>query len=98
MSRKKYPPLRPSDVVSILKALGFVFKRQDGTAHAHWELLRCPRGQRRLVSVDMAYAEFDDFLMKNMIDQSGFSRDQFYGATKRSARKGNVPIYAPPAL
>ncbi len=31
--------------------------------------------------------DFDAFLIKSMISQSGFSREEFYCATKRTARK-----------
>jgi hypothetical protein len=45
---------------------------------------------RSIVTVDMAYSEFDDDLIKSMIRQSNRSREMFYGATKRTARKASV--------
>jgi hypothetical protein len=33
------------------------------------------------------YGEFDDRLIKIMISQSGFTREEFYGATKSTAKK-----------
>lgn len=91
MSRKKYPPLKPRHVVAILRALGFSLKRQDGTAHAQWELLQGPDGKRKVVTVDMAYPELNDFLMRSIVRQSGFTRDEFYGATKKTAKTANIP-------
>ncbi len=41
---------------------------------------------RQLVTVDN-YSEFDETLIKIMISQSGFTREQFYGATKKTGRK-----------
>ena len=89
MGRRKYPPLTPREVVSILLALGFGLKRQDGS-HAQYER---PAGtankERRLVTVDMSVSEFWEDLVKSMIRQSGFSREEFYGATKATAKKIN---------
>jgi hypothetical protein len=39
--------------------------------------------------------EFDDYLIKNMIRQSGMTREKFYGATKRTAQKAPVPFLKP---
>ncbi len=89
MGQRKYPPLTPSEVVAILVALGFRFDRKEGS-HAQYERLADAKRQRSIVTVDMAEKDFADFLMKNMIASSGFTRDQFYGATKGSARKANV--------
>ncbi len=49
---------------------------------------RPPHGERRraVVPVD-DYSVFDETLIKSMIEQSGFSREQFYGATKSTAKK-----------
>ena len=91
MGKRRTPPLTPNEVVAILKALGFSFKNQEGF-HAQYE---CPAARtfpRSVVSVDMACKDFDDFLMKSMIRQSNRSVAEFYGATKRSARKANVPF------
>lgn len=89
MGQKKYPPLTPSEIVDILKALGFTFKRKTGS-HAHYERERDASHPRSIVTVDMAEKEFDDTLSKSMISQSNFSRDDFYAATKSSAKKAGV--------
>ena len=87
MGIRRYPPLTPSDVRSILLKLGFKMKRQEGS-HAHYE--RLPDEvvkQRRIVTVDTAHAQFSRRLIKSMIEQSGFTRREFYAATKRTAKK-----------
>ena len=93
MGRRRYPPLTPSDVVRILEALGFKYRNQVGS-HKHYERVADQKRRRSVVTVDMAIGEFADPLIKNMIDQSGFSRDQFYGATKYTANKAQVKLYA----
>lgn len=95
MGQRKYPPLSPSEVEAILRRSGFTFKRQLGD-HAHYERLPDAEDpQRRLVTVDKGYPNFDDKLMKSMIEQFGRGRDKFYGATKRTAVKAGVPILKP---
>jgi len=77
--------------VAILKNLGFLFKRQEGS-HAQYEHMADATHLRSLVTVDMQHSEFDDQLMRNMIRQSNRTREEFYGATKRAARKASVPF------
>jgi predicted RNA binding protein YcfA (HicA-like mRNA interferase family) len=89
MGQRKYPPLTPSEVVAILKSLGFRRDRQDGS-HEHYECERNGLYPRSVVTVDTAYSEFDEQLIKSMIRQSNRTREVFYGATKRSARKASV--------
>jgi predicted RNA binding protein YcfA (HicA-like mRNA interferase family) len=86
MGRRKYPPLTPSEVVSIVTALGFIFDRQCGS-HANYELAGSESKQRRVVTIDLHVREFDEDLIKSMIRQSGRSREEFYGATKRTAKR-----------
>jgi predicted RNA binding protein YcfA (HicA-like mRNA interferase family) len=81
MGKRGTPPLEPSEVIAILKALDFRYARTAGS-HAHY--IRLAEGKRlaALVSVDTHYKQFDDDLIKNMIRQSTFTKDQFYGATR----------------
>jgi len=44
-----------------------------------------PEGDR-----DVNYSEFSIRRIKDMIDQSGLSREEFYGSTERTARKINL--------
>jgi len=91
MGKRKYPPLTPSEVTAVLAALGFTKARQDGS-HAQYERAASGEYPRSIVTVDVAYPEFDDALIKSMIRQSNRSREMFYGATKRTARKASVPF------
>jgi predicted RNA binding protein YcfA (HicA-like mRNA interferase family) len=84
---KKYPPLTPDEVVRILKARGFVY---DYTTGSHEYYRGMIRGVTRRVTVDRQYREFDDKLIVLMIDQSGLTREEFYGSTKETARKINL--------
>lgn len=86
MGRRKYPPLTPSEVAAIVCALGFRFNRQEGS-HAHYERAAADGLPRKIVTIDTAIATFSQELIKSMIRQSGFDREQFYGATKKTAKK-----------
>jgi hypothetical protein len=46
------------------------------------------------VTVDVSRAEFREDLMKSMIRQSNPTREEFYSATKRTARKASVGFSA----
>ena len=94
MGRRAYQPLTPSDVIDILLALGFTKRGQTGS-HAQYVRMGDNRRNAALVSVDVHYKEFDDKLMHSMVRQSGFSRTEFYGATKHTARRASVPFLAP---
>jgi predicted RNA binding protein YcfA (HicA-like mRNA interferase family) len=89
---QKYPPLTPAEVIEILTAYDFRFKHQVGS-HAQYEAVR--GGKSYKVTVKTNAAEFNDFLMKSMIRQSGLTREDFYSATKSSARKINSPYKKP---
>ena len=91
MGKRSTPPLTPAEVVAILVCLGFVLKNQEGS-HRQYECGADGAFPRSIVTVDMACKEFDDYLIKSMIRQSNRSRELFYGATKRSAKKASVPF------
>ena len=81
---RKYPPLTPEEIRRILCVRGFV---HDSTTDSH-ELYRAlSRGKIRRVTVDQHYREFSDRLIVYMIDQSGLTREEFYGSTRETARK-----------
>jgi predicted RNA binding protein YcfA (HicA-like mRNA interferase family) len=77
---KKFPALTPDEVVAILISNGFARTAFRGS-HAHYE-----KGPRK-VTVDMAVKDFNTYLIKSMIAQSGLTREDFYGATKSTAKK-----------
>jgi predicted RNA binding protein YcfA (HicA-like mRNA interferase family) len=73
---KRLPKLKPREVKANLKALGFEWKRTDGS-HETWERPAEGTRKRAVVTVDAAKPQFDDWLMKSMIRQSGFTREEF---------------------
>jgi len=84
---KKYPPLTASEVVAILRALGFLYSHSSG-GHAFYKKTHSDKAYT--VTVDEKLSPFDDFILKSMISQSGYSRNEFYAATKRTAKKVGV--------
>jgi len=95
MGKRKYPPLTPNEVKAITLALGFRYRRTQGS-HAHYEREAIGKYPRAVISIDEHYQQFDDDLIKNMIGQSKHTRDEFYGATKGTAKKGGVRLYTFP--
>jgi predicted RNA binding protein YcfA (HicA-like mRNA interferase family) len=94
MGKRKYPPLTPSEVVAIVEALGFKLKNTTGD-HRQYERSADRVRPRSIVTVDMGEKDFGEFHLPSMIRQSNFSRDEFYGATKRTARRAGVGIFHP---
>ncbi|MGH9537815.1 MAG: type II toxin-antitoxin system HicA family toxin [Terriglobales bacterium] len=95
---KKFPKLKPSEVKANLRSLNFKHKRTTGS-HETWERLADPiMPQRQVVQVDVAKSQFDDYLMKSMIRQSGFDRDEFCTGVVSAARSAQAQKTAlPPA-
>ncbi len=92
---RKYPPLTPREVIAILQARGFDYDHSRGSHEYYSGVLK---GKRRFVTVDKSYKEFDIDRIKDMIDQSGMTREEFYGSTRRTAKKINLiaPKYPVP--
>jgi predicted RNA binding protein YcfA (HicA-like mRNA interferase family) len=86
MGKRRHPPLSPSEVIGILQALGFDLKRQTGS-HQHYEGLAEDGETRKIVTVDTSVDEFWQDIVKSMIRQSGWSREKFYGATRKTGKK-----------
>lgn len=87
MGKRRYPPIKQSEMVAIFLGLGFrpirvgkhpCYERDADAIHA-----------RKVVPID-DYDEFEENLIKSLIAQSGFSREEFYGASKATARKINI--------
>ena len=89
MGRRRFLPLTPAEVCAILTQLGFRFKIQEGS-HAQWERPADGTRRRAVVTVDMKEKDFGSTLMQSMVRQSNFSHDEFYGGTKKTARKASV--------
>ncbi len=74
-------------MVAIFLALGFRLIRVG--RHPCYERDSDATRSRKVVPVD-DYDEFEEKLIKSLISQSGFSREEFYGATKATAKKLNL--------
>lgn len=78
---KKYPPLKPNEIIQVLKALGFIYTKSDGDHNFYQK-------GHRIVQVDMGETEgFRTPGMQIIINNSEYSREIFYRATKRTAKK-----------
>jgi predicted RNA binding protein YcfA (HicA-like mRNA interferase family) len=78
---KQYPSLKPKEVIQCLQALGFVYTKSQGD-HDYYE-----KGNR-IVQVDMGEKQgFATPGMQIIINNSGYPREVFYGATKKTAKK-----------
>lgn len=82
----RYPPLTPKQVCKILEAWQFEFVHYKGDHRIYED----DKGHN--VQVDMGERDFGIRGMKIIIDNSGLSRDEFYGATKQSANKARLPF------
>jgi predicted RNA binding protein YcfA (HicA-like mRNA interferase family) len=88
---KKYPPLKRREVLAILKALGFRYTHSKGS-HDYWQRSVEEDGDTRSFTVTVdRYHEFTDRILIYMIEQSGATHEEFYGATPKTARKIGRP-------
>jgi predicted RNA binding protein YcfA (HicA-like mRNA interferase family) len=81
---KRWPPLDEREVVNILKALGITYSHSEG---GHDFYKGSYKGQARRVTVDPKNAPFSDDLLKWMSGQAGCTREEFYSATPKTAKK-----------
>lgn len=81
---RQYPPLTPEEIIRIPSARGFVWQRTRGSHEFYRGRVR---ERVRNVTVDRHYPEFDPKRSRDMLDQSGLTREEFYGSVKETARK-----------
>lgn len=79
----RYPSLSYTESANILKALGFIVKAQKGS-HEHWEGIIAGIRRKVTLKINIDYDERD---IRSHIKQAGVSREQYYGATERTAKK-----------
>ena len=84
---RKYPPLTPDEVVRILRARGFDYDHSRGSHEYYKGIIR---GVHYMVTVDLHYREFDARMIRFLLSQSGLTHEEFYGSTKRTAKKINL--------
>jgi len=87
VGQRKYPPLKPREIINILIARGFSLLRTRGD---HQYFGRTVKGKKKMTHVDMGAGEYGSRLIKQVIKQSGMDRKQFYASTKTCAKKINV--------
>lgn len=80
---RAWPPLTVAEIAACLGALDCVLDRQEST-HQVW----VHRQSGRIGVLDTKWKPVSGALIKHLVvEQLGLSREVFYGATARSARK-----------
>lgn len=77
-----YKPLKYRDVVKILKNLGFKQNIGTGSSHQTWTMMREDKPFAVTLAFHGTNIEFRPGTQGSIIRQSGFTREQFYGALK----------------
>ncbi|GEM_PF-606682 len=82
----QYPPITPKEAIDIAKAFGWQeHPNPPRTAGDHKFFLH-PDFDHPL-QIDMGENDFREYYIKAMMRRMKVSREEFYGATKRTARK-----------
>lgn len=85
---RKYPPLKPREIIRILKKRGLVLHHKEGSHHYYEGYTK---GKPRVVQVDKNFEDYSGYWLEVVIDQSGLSGEEFYASTRTTAKKINVP-------
>lgn len=80
----KFKPLKYRDVAAILKNLGFIQESRTGSSHQTWVLKRNGINFTVTVAFHGTNREFRPGTLGSMIRQSGFTKEEFYKAFKRT--------------
>lgn len=72
-----------------MNSLGFIHHNND-TVGSHEKWRGVINGKKQIVTVDKKYKDFDGTIIKSMINQSGVTREEFYCATRQTAKKINM--------
>ena len=81
---RRWPPLQLREILAILNALGFTYKKSAG---GHDFYIGQRGGRACKVTVDPKCAPFNQDLLKSMCASAGCTREEWYGATERTAKK-----------
>lgn len=79
----RFRPLKYREVLKILKNLGFSPEATKATSHETWTLEREGKNFAVTIFFHGSNLEFKDKTLASIIRQSGFSKEQFYGALKK---------------
>ena len=86
---KKYPVLTLAEVIEIMNFNNFTL---NNTVGSHRQYVATIGNVSRRVTVDTSIDDFDDYLLKSMMRQSGLSREEFYCSSKSAAKKISMRI------
>lgn len=86
MGQRRYPPLKPKEIVDILLSRGYEYDHNQGD---HEFYTREVKGKKHMAQVDMKIPEYNSYWIKMVILESGMTRKQFYMSTKKTAKKIN---------
>jgi predicted RNA binding protein YcfA (HicA-like mRNA interferase family) len=86
MGPRKYPPLTPSEIISILLARGFTFHHSSGD---HNYYVHVVRGVKKIAQVDTGNPQYTNTWISLIMEQAGMTREEFYCSTKTTAKKIN---------
>lgn len=90
---KKLTPLKYSEVVAGLKALGFEMKPKSGTSHEQW--IKYGDNTKWVVTVDKHHAPFSRDLIKSMANQAGMDARKFHALCRGLASLEDLGVPAP---
>lgn len=80
---RRWPPLTAREIADCLKALGCQLDRKEAT-HEIWIHPK----SHRIGVVDVKWKPVSSETLKHLVEeQLGFSRAEFYGATKATSKK-----------
>lgn len=89
---KKLTPLKYSEVIAGLKALGFEMKPKTGTSHEQW--IKYGDNTKWVVTVDKHHAPFSRDLIKSMARQAGMDARKFHALCRGTANLDDVVLPA----
>lgn len=81
---RKWPSLEHREVKEILRNIGFTYAHSSG-GHDFYKGIH--KGKSCTVTVDGHVAPFNTSLIKFMANQANCTREEFYGACERTAKK-----------
>lgn len=85
----QYPPITPKEAIDIAKAFGWKeHPNPPRTAGDHKYFIH-PDFELPL-QIDMGESDFRETYIKSMMKRMNISREEFYGSTKRTAKKINI--------
>jgi predicted RNA binding protein YcfA (HicA-like mRNA interferase family) len=92
MGDRRYPPLKLNQIIQILTARGYSLHKKKGD---HRYYIKTDNGRKRIAQVDMGCREYNENLIPMLLKETGLTREEFYGSTKKTAKMINVECILP---